>query len=154
MAEPLGPEGATGNEPELTPGELSRVLDDRGSRADQRDAARAAARKGDKRLLDAADKRDDRADDRDQQADVRDSEADRHAFLTSSDYGHDLSSRRHAAADRSASRGDRVSAASDRARLTAAQPVDDDGGSDSAGSGTDGADGEVRGTDFHRPLAD
>ena len=64
-----------------------------------------------------AERRDGRADDRDSQADQRDTDADRHAFLTSPTYGEDHPARRHAALDRSDSRGDRSDSASDRFRL-------------------------------------
>ena len=112
------------------------VADERDARADERDAdldarealaeaheAHASDREHEtNEILAAADERDNRAETRDRVADVRETAAGLHSFLHDEEYDAALQARRAAAMDRSDSKTDRTSGASDRAKLSERPP--------------------------------
>jgi hypothetical protein len=95
-------------------------LDAREVRADLRDAEQADRMERAIRILAEADKRDDQADARDAAATTRDTAASLRSFLRDGEheYGPALKARRSAAIDRTDSKTDRHSAATDRSELT------------------------------------
>ena len=99
-------------------------LDAREIRADAQEARESDRAQETEEILTAADERDGRAEMRDRVADERERAASLRSFLHDDEYAAALQTRRAAAMDRSHSKTDRISGASDRAKLSGQLPAD------------------------------